>query len=364
VLAIVDIQFPKLLSGFRYWENYEFYKIDKSILFFSVYKTSDYFPADVLPLESIKEHQVTDIYCIFLSHALGLLDYPLKIPGKLNYGLSGFIRDRNISIHTTIGPGGGYEDVSHWNQVVKGLKFLRDHPNVKSVFTNLDEVQDIIPRAHRIAGIVNTEFYDYVPRAKSDKLHLLFAAHRPLTRAQKGLDYLTKAFNSLDPSKYHLHIVGGDWSHEIGQIKHPNYTYHGTLLPEKLREVMYKCHIIVNPTYKGKVPTLHRFMLHDKGCVSIDAFPTTVAAEAMATGCCMISTNPRQDHSALSPSEDYLKVREESAEDLAEAIERLYRDQDEMLSTAHKGRLKILEFFDAKKNVAFKYDVIRGKKAE
>jgi glycosyltransferase involved in cell wall biosynthesis len=302
---------------------------------------------------------------------LGLLDCPLEIPGKQNYDLSNFIKNKGISIHTTIGPGGGYEDVSHWDQVVKGLEFLRDHPNVKSVFTNLSEVQRIIPKSHRIAGIVNTDLYRYVPRARTDKLQLLFVAHRPRTYAQKGLDYLIRAFNSLDPSKYHLHIVGGDWSREIGRIKNSNYTYYGTLLPDKLGKVFYKCHVIVNPTYKGKVPIYSRLMPRSfpirtrlmprySGYVSIDSFPTTAAAEAMSTGCCMISTNPRHDHYALNPDEDYLEIREKSVEDLVRTIEYLYQNQDQMLSFASSGHKKILEFFDVEKNVALKYRVIKG----
>lgn len=361
MLAIVDTHFPKVLSGFRYWENSEFYNIDKSIMFFSLHKMNDPFSAKVLPFESIREHNVTDIYCIFLNHTLGLLDCPLEIPGKQNYGLSDFIRNKNISIHTTIGPGGGYEDVSHWNQVVKGLEFLRDHPNVKNVFTNLADVQRIIPKSYRIAGTVNTDFYQYVTRAKSDKLQLLFVAHRPITNAKKGLDYFINAFNSLDSTKYHLHIVGGDWSREIRWIKHGNFTYHGTLPPNELRQVFYKCHIIVNPTYKPNVPIYSRLVHSYKKYASIDSFPTTAAAEAMSTGCCMISTNPRRDYYALNPNEDYLEIKEKSAEDMVKAIEYLYQNQDDMLSMARKGHEKILKFFDAKKNVSFKYNIIKGK---
>lgn len=223
MLAIVDTHFPQLLCGFKYWENYEFYKIDKSILFFSLHKMNDYFPAKVYPLSSIKEYPITDIYCVFLNHTLRLLDYPGKIPdepGKQNYGLSKFIQDKNISIHTTIYAGGGYEE-NFPDQVVKGLLFLRGHPNVKSVFTQLSSVQKIIPWAHRTEDITNTDFYRYRPRVKSNKLHIVFAA-RPVK--EKGFNYLIKAFNKLDPSRYHLHIVG-DWRCELRKIKHHNYTF-------------------------------------------------------------------------------------------------------------------------------------------
>jgi glycosyltransferase involved in cell wall biosynthesis len=361
MLAIVDAHFPKLLSGFRYWENYEFHRIDKNILFFSVHKMDDYFPVGVLPLSSIKDYPITDIYCIFLNHTLGLLDYPLEIPAKQNYGLSEFIKQKEISIHATIGPGGGYEDVSHWSQVVKGLRFLRDHPNVKNVFTNLSDVKRIIPKAVRVAGIVNTDLYNYIPRTESEKLHLLFVAHRPSTNAQKGLDQLISAFNLLDPLKYHLHIVGGDWSPEVSLIKNSNYTYYGTLRPNELHEVMKKCHVMVNPTYKPTVPIFNRLLHRNKTCISIDSFPTTAAAEAMSTGCCLISTNPRHDYFALNPGEDYLELEEKSVESIVNAVEYLFENQSDMLSIARKGHKKILSYFDYKKNVNFKYNVITHK---
>ena len=361
VLAVVDTRFPWVFSGFRYWENSEFYKIDQNILFFSLHKMNDYFPAPVLPLSSLEEYPVSDIYCVFLNHTLGLLDCPLEIPGKQNYGFSQFIRDRNIAVHSTIGPGGGYEDVSHWNTVVKGLEFLRDHPNVKTVFTNLGVVQKVIPDSLRIEGIVNTDFYRYSPRTRSQTLHLLFVAHRPLTGAQKGLEYLLEAFDSLNPSKFHLHIVGGDWSKEIKEINNNNYTYYGTLPPEKLREVFYKCHVVVNPAYRGNTPFLGSIRSGLKQYVSIDSFPTIAAAEAMSTGCCLVSTNPRHENCALSADVDYVEIREKSAEDLLIAVESLYRNQDEMLSMAIMGSTKIREFFDAKKNVRLKYNVIKGK---
>lgn len=76
----------------------------------------------------------------------------------------------------------------------------------------------------------------------------------------------------------------------------------------------------------------------------------------------MVSTNPRREYSALSPGEDYVEITEKSSEDIINAIEYLYRNQNEMLSIAQKGHEKILKFFDAKKVVAFKYNVIKGKK--
>jgi glycosyltransferase involved in cell wall biosynthesis len=378
LLAVVDTNFPFLLSGFRYWENFAFHKIDDSILFFSVNKMSDPFPAEVHPLHSITKYPITDIYCLFLNHTLGLLDCPLKIPGKQNYGLSGFIGKRNISIHTTIYAGGGYEDVTHLDQAMKGLKFLRDHPNVKSVFTNLSDVEKAIPeKSYRVAGLVDTRFFGYIPRARSDNLQLLFVANPPRTRAQKGLDFLIKAFNSLDPRKYHLHIVG-DWKRELRGIKHENYTYHGTLTQYGLKEVLYKCHVIVNPAYKvsipihsrvisnfGKyIPIRTRYIPRQEIYASVDTFPLASSAEAMSTGCCLISTNHRHDHFALEPWKDYIEIREKSSEDIAKAIEYLYQNQDLMLSMARRGHEKTLKFLDAKKIVAFKYGIIKGQSEE
>jgi glycosyltransferase involved in cell wall biosynthesis len=368
MLAIIDTQFPLATSGFRLWENFEFYKIDRNTLFFSVHKTKDSFPAPVYPLESVKEYPITDIYCVFLNHTLGLLDYQSQIPGKFNYGLSKFIRDRKISIHTTIYPGGGYEE-SHMSQAIDGLRFLRDHPNVKSVFTNLDDVKKVIPRAYRVGGLSNPDLYQYVPRVASEKLQILFAA---FPKQEKGFNYMVKAFNSLDPSKYHLHVIG-DWRNMLHKFKHDNYTYYGTLVPNQLKAVYYKCHVFVHPGYRGHILVSSRFLqafakiapfqtrylppvreLH----VTLDGFPTITASDAMSSGCCLISTNPRSDHFVLAPRDDYLEIKEKSSEDLANAIEYLYQNQEDMLRIARNGQAKIRRFCDVKKVVAFKYNVI------
>jgi glycosyltransferase involved in cell wall biosynthesis len=373
LLAIVDTHFPFMASGFRYWENFEFHKTDKSILFFSANKMSDPFPAEVHSLSSITNYPITDIYCVFLNHTLGLLDCPLKIPGKQNYGISKFIIDNGISIHTSIYPGGGYEEVTHLKQATKGLEFLRDHSNVKSVFTFVEGVQQLIPKkSYRTENIVNTSFFKYSPRSKSNKLHLLFAAFPPSTRAQKGLCYLIEAFNSLDPSKYHLHIVG-DWKTDLQKIKHKNYTFYGNLPQDKLREVFHKCHVAINPAYKVDIPyqqlvlsrlgrliPVHtRFVPRGEIYASIDAFPLVVSGEAMSSGCCLISTNHRHDYHVLSPGRDYIEIKEKSSTDLAKAVEYLYKNQDKMLTIASRGRERVAESLDVRKIVAFKYDTIK-----
>jgi glycosyltransferase involved in cell wall biosynthesis len=371
VLAVVDTQFPFLTSGFRYWENFEFFKIDKSTMFFSVRKTNDPFPAPVYPIENVKDYPITDIYCVFLNHTLGLLDYPSLVLGGCNYGLSKFIEDNDISVHTTIYPGGGYEE-SHMKQALDGLRFLRDHPNVKSVFTNLDHVKEVIPSAYRVGGLSNPGLYKYVPRVPSDKLHLLFAAY---PRPEKGFDYLVRAFNSLNPSKYHLHIVG-DWKSHLHKIRNNNYTYYGTLVPDQLSAVYYRCHVFINPAYRGQfsmtdrilqfldreVPVRTRLLPKPKRFyITLDGFPTITASDAQSSGCCLISTNSRHDHFVLSPDEDYLEIREQSSKDLVQAIEFLHGNQDRMLEIAKNGQAKIRKYCDVKKVAAFKYAVINRK---
>jgi hypothetical protein len=124
---------------------------------------------------------------------------------------------------------------------------------------------------------------------------------------------------------------------------------------------MYKSHVIINPTYGPHIPFYYKFTSSCKKYASIDQFPTTAAGEAMSTGCCLISTNPRHDYFALSPDEDYIEVAQESYEDILEATEYLYNNQYDILSIAYKGYHKILRFFDATKNVAYKYKVIKGR---
>lgn len=369
MLAVVDTDFPLLVSGFRYWESLEFHKIDKEIKFFSDHKTGDPFPAQVYSLKELRDYPITDIYCVFLNHTLGLLDYPGKIPGKRLYGLSKYIMDHNISIHATIYPGGGYEE-SHLPQAVKALQFLNNHPNVKTVFTNLDSVKSIIPRAYRVGSLSNTDLYRYVPRKKSEKLQIVFAANH---REEKGFSYLVDAFNTLDPTKYHLHVVG-DWKKDLGKIKNNNYNYYGTLKPDQLKDVYYQSQIFVNPTYDADfslkrrvidiiISELHhpKMRLPAPRFITVDGFPTAAAVDAMSSGCCLISTNSRKDHFILSEGTDYVEIKQKSPEDLAIAIEWLRLNQDKMLEIAKNGQEKILKYCDIEKVVEFKYGVIQGK---
>ena len=378
LLAVVSQYFPSQFSGFRYWENFEFYRIDKNILFFAVHKMNDYFPTEVHPLEHVKQYPVTDIFCVDLNHTLSLLDYPKKIPGKQNYGLSRFILDKNISIHTTILPGGGFEE-NFKKQAIEGLKFLKEHPNVKNVFAVPAEVLKVIPKAYRMVNAnTNTDFYKFAPRKKSSRLQLLFAA---TCREEKGFRYMTKAFNELDPTKFHLHIVGmGDWKSKLKWIKHGNYTFHGALPMHELRGVYNQCHIVVNPSYRGRVPIHEEFFINlgrlmpilrsrtrflptRERYITLDGFPTVMCLDAMSTGCCLVSTNPRHDYLALKPQEDYVEIAEKSSEEIISAVESLYRNQDRMLSIAKKGHQKMLDCFDTKKIVRFKYNIIKGEKS-
>jgi glycosyltransferase involved in cell wall biosynthesis len=377
LLAIVGERFPWKFSGYRYWENLEFHNIDENILFFAVHKMNDYFPAEVHPLEDIIQYPITDIYCVFLNHTLGLLDYPGELPGKRTYGLLKFIRNNNIAIHTTIYPGGGFEE-NTMDQAITGLKYLKQHPNVKTVFANPSEITKVIPKAYSMVNAnTNTDFYKFIPRNKSKKLHILFAA---TCREEKGFKYMAKALNALDPAKYHLHIVGmGNWQSKLKWIKHGNYTFHGALKLHKLRKVYSLCHIVINPSYRGTLSTHDLFLInlgrlipllrgranrilptHERYII-LDGFPTVMCQDAMSTGCCLISTNPRPDYLALKPGEDYLEIGEKSSEEIVNSVQYLYDNQDKMLLIAKNGHQKMLECFDTKKIVRFKYNIIKGK---
>jgi|WetSurMetagenome_2_1015567.scaffolds.fasta_scaffold201425_2 glycosyltransferase involved in cell wall biosynthesis len=158
--------------------------------------------------------------------------------------------------------------------------------------------------------------YDYIPRKKEKKIQLLFVAN---PRKEKGFNYLVTTFNSLDTSKYHLHIVG-NWQTELRKIKRDNYTYYGAVSPNQLREIYHRAHIIINPSFQGeisnnyllykllamanrkrifaKLPLLPIRLSYER-YPTLDGFPTTCAVDAMSTGCCLISTNSRHDYFAL-----------------------------------------------------------------
>ncbi|MRU06112.1 glycosyltransferase family 1 protein, partial [Bacillus anthracis] len=82
-------------------------------------------------------------------------------------------------------------------------------------------------------------------------------------------------------------------------------------------------------------------------------FPTTAAADAMATGCILVSTNHRNDNRILKPGEDYLKIEADSNSILSNLFW-IKMNFEKALEIGKSGAIKMDKYFNYKTNVNFK----------
>jgi glycosyltransferase involved in cell wall biosynthesis len=78
----------------------------------------------------------------------------------------------------------------------------------------------------------------------------------------------------------------------------------------------------------------------------VDGFPTTTAADALATGCALVHSNPRADHRVLEPGTHYLEIPERDSEALAAAVRRLAGDRPLRDELASRGADRIRTAMD------------------
>lgn len=337
-LAVIDSNFPWIHSGFRYWENYEIFRQRPDTLFFATSPYTDpigqrqptTFPAPVhnfyelIPM-ALTEN-ITDIYCVFLSMAVSLIGKE-RLPGGYNIigaarelNIKPFIEDRKIRLHTTIYPGGGLQQDTP-------LKSTQLDKYYSTIFTNVHEVKHSFSKSIHVPGMINAEFYALKPKPAPQPIKLVFAAHSGI---RKNFPALIEAFNQLDDS-FHLHIVG-DWQPYLHLLKNDNYTYHGLLHPDQARRVYQQSHVFISCSKADWTAS--------------DGFPTTAAGDAMATGCLLVSTNFRQDHSVLHGGWDYLEITEHRK--LADHLWWVKDNFDSAMKIAENGTNKIITMFDSR----------------
>lgn len=337
-LAVIDSNFPWKQSGFRYWENYEIYRQRPDTLFFATAPYTDVsgqrqptdFPAPVhnffelIPM-ALSEN-ITDIYCVFLSMAVSLIGKD-RLPG--GYTILGaarelnirhFIEDRKIRLHTTIYPGGGLQPDTP-------VKLCELDKYYSTIFTNVQEVLSSYRRSIYVPGMINTEFYANKPKPDIYPIRLVFAAHSGI---RKNFPHLIEAFNQLD-DHFHLHIIG-DWQPYLRLITNENYTYHGLLTPEQMRRVYDQCHVFISCS--------------GADWTASDGFPTTAAGDAMATGCLLVTTNPRNDRFVLQTGWDYLEITEHRK--LVDILWWIKDNFDQAMTIAANGTNKIRTIYDSR----------------
>ncbi len=343
-LAVLDTHFPLWLSGFRYHEAAELLERRPDTVFFSMARTGEPWPRPVYPLSDFarlsEELGVTDVYMVFLNFAvsvLGLRDHPGTatcggIPPDM--GVSRVLAERGIRVHMTMYPGGGL--VTDTDPEL--MRAVADR--CTTVFTNTAEAVTAVPKAIRIAGPMATDLYAFRPRERRTPFRFVFAAdHRP----RKGLDTALAALAALD-ERFHLHVVG---PHEpfVRHLPSDRLTYHGVLKPEDLRGVYWACDAFVSPV-RPEGPD------GQPGEVGlVDGFPTTTACEALASGCALVSSNPRGEHWIVEPDVHFVEFPVQDAEALAAALRRLEADRDLRDRLAEQGAARIREVMDVRRVV-------------
>ncbi|MCA1060433.1 glycosyltransferase [Rossellomorea aquimaris] len=343
-LAVIDTFFPWKQSGFRYWESIEFFKQRPDTLFFATNVSCDEFPAPVFPIEVFKEMAeekgITDVYCVFLNLACSLLGCTtipsgFTLPGsKPHLDLSSFLKEKGIRLHTTLYPGGGLEPEipAPFLSVVK--------EGCSCIFTNVQEVLDEIPSSIFTPIVINTDYYSFNQKFLEDKIQLTFAANRSV---RKGFPLLANVFNQLDDSFY-LNIVG-DWERELHLLTNEQFSYYGSLSPEELKKIYQHSHVFL---YTG---TQDQYAL--------DGFPVTVAADAMSTGCLLVSTNPRNDRLTLVAGVDYLEV-EAMSYSIVDALNWVKENVKTAMKIGETGAGSIRRKFNCKEVVMKKIQYMIG----
>ncbi len=342
-LAVLDSHFPWKRSGFRYQEAIEIHRTLPNAAFFSQFEMTDPFPAPVYPLSHFPvlapTMGITDVYAVFLDLLTGLLGIeedgaPVSTYKQID--VSPVLDRQAIDLHAGIYPGGGFlpteQRLSWIDQVAE---------RASTVLTWVPEVLEHIDRAvHVRPAFVNGELFapsETRWRMADGDFTMVFAAD---DRPRKGLRTLIKAFNRID-ADIHLHIIGPHEKH-LPSITNPNYTFHGWLEPQRLREIYDRAHLFVSPVWAEPPGDTSG----DGGVT--DGFPTATAADAVATGCALVSGNPQQIHDELRPGVDYVEIDGRDAAALGDAIVSLMTDRDRCRTIADSGRARVREMLDVR----------------
>lgn len=240
------------------------------------------------------------------------------------------INDRELKLHTTIYPGGGLSANTPF-EISKLDSYY------STIFSNVQEVLKQYPDSIYVPGMINAEFYSLLPKPKTPPIRLVFSAHQGL---RKNFPQMDEAFNQLDES-FHLDIVG-DWEDYLHLLTNNNFTFHGLLEPEEVRDIYHQDHVFISCSTTDFSAT--------------DGFPTTAAGDAMSTGCLLVSSNPRRDSFVLLSGVDYLEITETRS--LVDILRWIKDHFDEAMAIGVSGTNKIRSRYDSKVVVSRKLEAM------
>ena len=348
-LAYLDSTFPWERSGFRYHEALALLALRPDTLFFSMWDITDPFPAPVHPLAEFPRlalrEGVTDTYAVFslfLESLCGMRSNGVDAPHPMEgLDISKLAAEAGIKMHGTIFPGGGFTPTPHGLEQARTMVSRLD-----TTFSYVPEVLENVPGVTYVPqALTEVRFYEQTSERweEPEPLVCLFAAD---PSARKGLDVALGAVAELDPSEFHLHLVG---PHEDRRDEFPAdlMTFHGWLSPAQLRDLHRRVHVFLSPvsaeppgrpgTYQGVT----------------DGFPTQAAADAMSGGVLLVSANPAQDHRVLAPGEHYVECPS-TPETVREALIELAGDLERARRLAEDGSDRVRAEMDVRRGIATK----------
>jgi glycosyltransferase involved in cell wall biosynthesis len=346
-LAIVDTHFPWRLSGFRFHEFSEIARRLPDTVVFSLYGMSEPWPGVVHPLADFPRLApalgITDVYLVFLNLAVGVLGLAGHALAagcggvRPDISLAPEIDAMGLRVHATLYPGGGLTP----DTAPELLRLVADR--CATVFTNLPEVAAAVPAARFSHAVTATSVYRPAERPRAAGLRLAFAAD---DRPRKGLPTLIEAVNALGDD-VHLDVVG---PHERwrGALRSPRHTFHGWLTPEELAGVYARADVFVSPV------TREEDRPGDGERRLADGFPTSCAVDAMATGCCVVTSNPRRDVHMVRPGVEYIEIPERDPGALADVIALLRDEPDLRERVARAGARRVRDEMSVEGGVAGK----------
>ena len=348
-LAYLDNVFPWTRSGFRYHEALTIHELLPDTLFFSLWDMTDPFPA---PVHSLADFPllapaagVTDAYGVFQLFLEGICgmrravdDGPYAFEGL---DVSPTLARSRIRLHGSIYPGGGLVPSP------EGLARTRELADrLDSTFSYVPEVLAEVPDATPVPqAFTATSFYAPTSaRWRAPRPFVcLFAADSP---PRKELDVALAAFRGLDPNAFHLHVVGPHL-HRRGELPERLATFHGWLAPPELRALHRDVHAFLSPVSAEAPGPSGSFL----GVT--DGFPTQAAADAMSSGCLLVSANPAADHRVLTPGEQYRDCPPDPAR-LCTALHELAGDMGTAERIAAAGSARVRGRMDVRRGVIAK----------
>jgi hypothetical protein len=340
-LAWVDSHFPWERSGFRYADALALHETFPDTVFFSMYEMTDPFPAPVLPLADFPRLApglgITDVYGVFLDFMSGILGIP-RPPGHPvgvadGLDLSGVIRQYGMRTHALLYPGGGL------------LASDESLDRVAQLVDRADQVFSyVMPALERFPSItpinpatIDTSFYarSSTVDLAADPVQLLFAAD---AKARKGLDVALAAQRLVDET-HRIHLTVAGPNEHFAEAAGRSTDFVGWQSREALRDLHADTAIFLSPVRAERADET------DGGIT--DGFPTTAAAEAMSSGCLLITANPEGDHRALRPGVDYVECAP-TPQAFAEAIRWAIEHPNEARAIATSGATRVREHLDVR----------------